>query len=41
MKTDRDFLAYRSKIPSRFPDAQNRAAHKAASRFFTPAGVQA
>jgi hypothetical protein len=41
VKTDHDFLAVRSKIPPRFPVAQNRAAHKVASRFFTPVGGQA
>jgi len=35
------FSRFRSKIPSRFPAAQNRAAHKAASRFFSSVGGQA
>jgi len=41
MKTRREFLADRSKIPPRFPVAQNRAAHMAAAQFFPPVGGQA
>jgi len=41
MKTSLDFLAVRSKIPPRFPAAQNRAAHMAAARFFPSVGGQA
>ena len=41
LKTSRAFLAVRSKTSSRFPVAQNRAAHMSASRFFPSVGVQA
>jgi len=41
MKTSRDFLAVRSKIPTRFPVAQICAAQKAAAHIFPPVGEQA